>query len=105
MWTDTQTDGHSEYNVNPTSQYSTQILNYLTSFFPAQDGDVTMTIVQLIFDTNGWVIYNAILFACIFIIHQNLMHIKFEAKKMLSFFQCGKFQHEAHQEKLSHTNT
>ena len=42
MWTDTQTDGHSEYNVNPTSQYSTRILNYLTSFFPAQDGDVTM---------------------------------------------------------------
>ena len=31
------------------------------------------------------------------------MHIKFE--KTFSFFQCGKFQHEAHQEKLSHTNT
>ena len=25
--TDTRTDGHSEYNVNPTSRYSTRILN------------------------------------------------------------------------------
>ena len=27
MWTNTRTDGHSEYNVNPTSRYSTRILN------------------------------------------------------------------------------